>query len=205
LNKKIYQVFFALILTGATCPVVARALDYSFLSLHYSVFETEIPGYSGSPDGKEWRLDLSYELRPNFVAIAGYGKGSTNITASGSPVEASFKSHYLGVLLYLGMVDQTDFVITVRFFNGEIDAHENGRFTDTVDKDGGVGSVGVRSRLSDKFEINAMLHQKTVEDNREIGMSAGGSLYVTDKFTYNAEMLFYSDESKLSFGISRYF
>lgn len=202
--KKYYQLILVLVLTGLTSHVVAETLGYTFVSVEYSRFSSKIDGFSEVPEGNGVSFDLSVAVRPHIAIIAGYSTGSADVTTSGATIDADIRSASLGILVHLPVNETADFIVAVGFINGNAEVDRNGTFSD-VDADGGLITMGIRAKASDKLELNGFIHKKSIEESSNFSISLGAAYYIAESVSVDLAYLFDSDSDSLAFGVTKYF
>ncbi|MCK4674863.1 MAG: hypothetical protein KAT61_03035 [Gammaproteobacteria bacterium] len=203
--NKYYQLILLLFLTGLTPRVVADALDYTFVSVEYSGFLSTIEGFSEVPEGSGVSLDLSVAVRPHIAIIAGYTRGSADIRTTEKTVDADIKSASIGIMVHLPINDTTDFIVAMSFINGNAAVDINGVFAADVDADGGLTTMGARSMVADKVEINGFINKKSIEDVSEFNISLGTAYYFAGSASVDLVFLLDGDSGSIAFGATKYF
>ena len=203
--KKYYQLILALVLTGLTSHVVAETFRYTYASVEYSRFSSEIERFSEVPEGSGISIDLSVAVRPYIAIIADYSTGSADKTTSVRTIDADIKSTSLGILVHVPINKTADFIVTMSFINGKADVNVNGAFFANVDADGGATTIGFRAMASDKLEINSFISKKSIEDESKFTMKFGAAYYIDESVSVDLGYLFEGDGDSLALGVTKYF
>jgi len=203
---KIYcQLILAAALACFTSSVLAEALKYTYVSADYSAFSKEIDGFSEEFKGNRISFDLSVAVTPHAALIAGYSSASAEMNSSGTTADANFKSGSLGIIIHLPINDMIDFIVSVRFINGEIEADVNNSFFGSIDADGGSIAFGTRAMVTENIELNGFIHKTTIEDKSKFSVSLGSAYYVVESVSIDIGYSLSDDADSLSLGLTKYF
>ncbi len=205
MKKYYYQLILVLVLAGLTSHVIAETPAYTYVSVEYSIFSSKIDGFSEVPEGRGISFDLSVAVRSNVAIIAGYSTGSADMTTSEGTVDADIKSVSLGILVHLPINETADFILAVGFINGNAEVDINGAYSENVDADGGVTTIGIRAMAYDKLELNGFIHKKSIEETSKFSVSLGAAYYIAESVSVDLAYLFDSDSDSLAFGVTKYF
>lgn len=195
---------FSAVLTVITPAVQAAPLGYTFASLEYSRFASDLEGYTDNLNGHAFALDVSVAVRPNIAIIGGYSTGRADVHPSGFNAAADLRSTTFGIVAHLPAKDKrTDFVLGVSFFNGEIDVDST--LLESKDADGGATIIGIRTMMRDNLELNGYVRRRSVEDDAYIGIQAGVSYYTKESVSIDLDLSVDSNIQTIAFGITKYF
>ena len=203
---KLYiQLIFLFIFTGLTLSAVAGGLGYKFISVEYRNFSSSIDGFSEDFEGEDISLDFSLAVRPHVAVIAGYSRASANLTSSGTMVDADISALTFGIMGHASMSDTTDFILGARFINGEADVDVAGTYSTSVDRDGAVAFIGIRTMALDRLELDGYIQKMSIEDTTNIGINFIAAYYITKSVSLGLGYTLDADNDILTFGITKYF
>ena len=203
--KSHIQLILLFIFTGLVLPAVAGGLGYKFISVEYRNFSSAIDGFSEDFEGEDISLDLSLAVRPHVALIAGYSRASANLTSSGTMVDADITALTFGILGHASMSDTTDFILGARFINGEADVDVAGTYSTSVDRDGAVAFIGMRTMVLDRLELDGYIQKMSIEDTTNIGINFIAAYYITKSVSLGLGYTLDADNDILTFGITKYF
>lgn len=203
--KSHIQLILLFIFTGLVLPAVAGGLGYKFISVEYRNFSSAIDGFSEDFEGEDISLDLSLAVRPHVAVIAGYSRASANLTSSGTMVDADITALTFGILGHASMSDTTDFILGARFINGEADVDVAGTYSTSVDRDGAVAFIGMRTMALDRLELDGYIQKMSIEDTTNIGINFIAAYYITKSVSLGLGYTLDADNDILTFGITKYF
>ncbi len=203
--KSYIQLIFLFIFTGLALPAVAGALGYEFISVEYRNFSSSIDGFSEDFEGEDISLDISLAVRPHVAVIAGYSKASANQTSSGTMVDADITASTFGILGHASMSDTTDFILGARFINGEADVDVAGTYSTSVDRDGAVAFIGIRTMALDRLELDVYIQKMSIEDTTNMGINFIAAYYINKSVSLSLGYTIDADNNIFAFGITKYF
>jgi hypothetical protein len=203
--KSYIQLIFLFIFTGLALPAVAGALGYEFISVEYRNFSSSIDGFSEDFEGEDISLDISLAVRPHVAVIAGYSKASANQTSSGTMVDADITASTFGILGHASMSDTTDFILGARFINGEADVDVAGTYSTSVDRDGAVAFIGIRTMALDRLELDVYIQKMSIEDTTNMGINFIAAYYINKSVSLSLGYTMDADNNIFAFGITKYF
>ncbi len=203
--KSYIQLIFLFIFTGLALPAVAGALGYEFISVEYRNFSSSIDGFSEDFEGEDISLDISLAVRPHVAVIAGYSKASANQTSSGTMVDADITASTFGILGHASMSDTTDFILGARFINGEADVDVAGTYSTSVDRDGAVAFIGIRTMALDRLELDVYIQKMSIEDTTNMGINFIAAYYINKSVSLSLGYTVDADNNIFAFGITKYF
>ncbi len=203
--KSYIQLIFLFIFTGLSLPAVAGALGYEFISVEYRNFSSSIDGFSEDFEGEDISLDISLAVRPHVAVIAGYSKASANQTSSGTMVDADITASTFGILGHASMSDTTDFILGARFINGEADVDVAGTYSTSVDRDGAVAFIGIRTMALDRLELDVYIQKMSIEDTTNMGINFIAAYYINKSVSLSLGYTMDADNNIFAFGITKYF
>lgn len=203
--KSHIQLILLFIFTGLVLPAVAGGLGYKFISVEYRNFSSAIDGFSEDFEGEDISLDLSLAVRPHVALIAGYSRASANLTSSGTMVDADITALTFGILGHASMSDTTDFILGARFINGEADVDVAGTYSTSVDRDGAVAFIGMRTMVLDRLELDGYIQKMSIEDTTNIGINFIAAYYITKSVSLGLGYTLDADNDILTFDITKYF
>jgi hypothetical protein len=154
--------------------LLALTPGISLAELHYSNFEVslidvELDG-PGSVDGDGFQIAGAYELNDKFFLLGEWQDQSLDYGIDGTQIE-------LGGGYNHELSPDLDFVGTVSYVDAEV---EFAGFS--ADDDGLALGGGIRSRLGESFEVDAMLNWIDFDEaGSDTGVSATGRYYFNQK------------------------
>ncbi|MEY3373233.1 MAG: hypothetical protein RLZZ537_1701 [Pseudomonadota bacterium] len=160
----------ALALTAAAFSAQASDLDYSYVEGAYSKLDVG----PGNLDG--FSIDGSLKFNDSFYGFAGYQKNDqSGISLDEYNVGAGFRK---------AINDKTDWVSELSYIR---DSGNIGNSLIKVDDNGYRIATGVRSMVSDKFELNGKVNYTDAGDFGDgFGVGIGGVFHVNDSFGITA-------------------
>lgn len=203
--KSYIQLILLFIFTALALPAVAGALSYQFISVEYRNFSSSIDGFSEDFEGEDISLDFSLAVRPHVAVIAGYSRASANLTSSGTMLDADITAFTFGIMGHASMSDTTDFILGARFINGEADVDVAGTYSTSVDRDGAVAFIGIRTMALDRLEFDGYIQKMSIEDTTNIGINFIAAYYITKSVSLGLGYTLDADNDILTFGITKYF
>ena len=136
-----FAVLTALLLAS---PVMADGLSYNFIEGAYA--RVELDDDIVDVDGDGFGIGGSFEINENFFGFAGYSSAEFDFGVDLNQLDA-------GIGYHTGISANTDFVATLAYVRAEVDAGLFG----SVDEDGWGASIGLRSMVSDRVELNGAI------------------------------------------------
>ncbi len=122
----------------------------------------------------------SYDITPNINLIGDY---SNTTLDSINGVDLDFNKYSIGLGYHTSVNDNTDITANIKYIGTEIELTQGFNYQSLGDGSGfGVG-MGVRHKVSDKFEANAAVDYMNVEDATDTAVSAGGRYYFSDSIS----------------------
>ena len=205
--KKYYQLLLASVLTAFSPHVLAGSLSYTYVSVDYIKSSTKIDGVSETLDGTGYAVGMSIAVRPYIILMGGYTRSNVDVSSAGSRLDADIDATTLGFLIRAEVNDTTDFILGAAFINGNADVSLNGSFQNSVDADGGVTIVGLRSMVYESLEINGFVRKHSIEDTSTISVSLGAGYYVAKSVSLDLNYLadIENGSNLLTFGMTKYF
>lgn len=204
--NKYNQLIIATALTALTSSAMAQPLSYTFISIDYQIFTSEVDGISEDLEGDGLSIEGSLSIAPKFALLAGYAAGSADVTAFGSTLEEDVKVGMLGALFHTPIAPTTDFVIGGRFLRAKVDVDIDGTFFDSETQNGTGLFIGLRGMATEKLELNGFIERTKYQDyDADTGIALGLGYYVNPTVSLDVAYSFDDDGNSLQFGISKYF
>jgi hypothetical protein len=201
--NKYYQLVLAATFTALTFPVVAEPISYRFASVNYAKYSSIMNGFPADVDGYAISVDLSLDVTPYIAVTTGFSRGKADVTSAGTTSIADVETVSLGVTIHLPINDRSDLVATSSFVNGDV--RVEGQFNESEDINGGLTSIGVRSRISDYVELDGFVHKNSITDNSSISLSLSAGYYVNDRLSIDLGFALDSDGDTFMLGTTKYF
>jgi hypothetical protein len=173
-------------IAAAFVPSVVLA-DMNYTNFEVSMLDVELD--SVNVDGDGFALAGSYELNDKFHIFGEWQDQSLDFGIDGRSLE-------LGGGYTHSFSDTLDFVGTLSYVDAEVKLGSA-----TADDDGLAVGGGVRTRLSDSFELDA--HLKLVdfdESGSDTGYEIGGRYYFNDSMAVGARADFTDNADTLRVG-----
>lgn len=148
----------ALCLAGG--PALADGHSYNFVEAGYESVDIDVGG--GSIDGDGYGIGGSFEINNDVFVFAGYAKASFDFNVDFTTME-------VGAGWHTGLTDQTDFLATLAYVNGEVDSGGFGAYDDN----GYGASIGLRHNLSDAVELYGSISYIDFGDGDSTGIGGG--------------------------------
>lgn len=152
--------------------------------------EADIDDFDSSPSGFSGAFSKS--LGKGFYLTGRYRDVSEDIVAFGQSVELDVSQLSLGAGYSLHVTDTTDVYGQITYENLELGASGAGG-SDSEDENGFGAEIGVRSMLTEKFELGAKIGYLDVADESETTFGASAYYYVTDSLAVGATYEMWED------------
>jgi hypothetical protein len=178
-------------------------IDYNFASVKYSWFSSIMNGFPADIDGHAVILDLSIDVRPYIALTGGYTTGKANVTSDGETSNADLDSYTFGVVIHLPVNKRTDVVVGASFINGKVKV--DGPYSGSEDINGGLSTIGFRSRLYDDVELDALIAKNSITETSSYSISLSAGYYVNDRLSINLGYAKNSQGDAISLGTTKYF
>lgn len=174
-------------------PVWADGLSYSYLQGGYQ--RVELDDSLFDVDGDGFGFGGSYDFGNNVFAFAGYSMADFDFGVDVDELD-------VGVGYHIGVGERTDFVTTIAYVSVEADVGGFGSFDDS-----GIGaSVGLRSMLTDRFELSGSLNYVDLDESGDDTSVSGAVWYdVSDVVALGANLAFGDDTTTYGLGARFYF
>lgn len=131
-------------------------------------------------------------LGENFYLTGRYRDISEDVTMFGESVELEVSQISLGAGYSVHVTDSTDVFGQVTYENLELGASSGGE--SASEDDNGFGAeIGVRSMLTDSFELGAKIGYLDIADESETTFGASAYYYVTDTVAVGATYEMWDD------------
>lgn len=171
----------------AAFPAMADGFSYNYVQAGWETVDLDVSGGS-DVDGDGFGVGGSFEVGDDFFIGASYGKadfdGGVDLTA----LQVGFGWH-------TGLSDKTDFVASLSYVEGEVDAPGFGSFDDS----GYGASIGVRSNVSDAVELFGAISYVDYGDGGDSTGIGGGFWYNLNE-TFSLGMNIATDDDVTSWG-----
>ena len=204
MNKTI-QYSLASTLLALSNLAYSAELSYSYVSASFQLFTQEIPGIPEDLDGEGIDLSLSFGITDNIAILVSYSTGSADISSGGNTFDADINGFGIGPIYHTSVAPGTNFFVGFGIISGTIDSTFNGVPQPSEDADGNVITLGVRSMVSNKLELEASIDRSDIEDDTNSDVGFAGRYYIDTGFSIDAGYSFDSDGSTLTFGVSSFF
>jgi hypothetical protein len=169
-------------------PGVGMAqFNYTSAEFNY-VFDVEVD--DSSLDGDGLSIGGTFTIAESFYLGGSYDDYDLEAGWDGELLE-------LGGGYFHSLDDDLDFVATFSFVDAEV-SNRNFSFDDDGFKIGG----GVRAKLADTVEVDAMLEYINMDEgDSDTGVALRGRYYVNDGFAFQAKATFGTDFEIISIGV----
>lgn len=153
-------------LVFALSPALASDLSYNFIEIGYLEAELDVDLAGFSVDGDGYGVGGSFEVGENWFVGVSYSTIGFDFGVDLDQISVGGGYHF-------GMSERTDFFATLSYLSAEISASG----FDSVDEDGYGVSVGIRSMLTDNFELNGSIGYSDLGDGADGTAFNAGALY----------------------------
>jgi long-subunit fatty acid transport protein len=160
------KILFGTALIFALSPAFAGSPSYNFIDIGYleAEFDDDLTGFSVDGDG--YGISGSFEVGENWFVGVGYSSIGFDFGVDLDQVSVGGGYHF-------GMSDRTDFFATLSYLWAEASVSN----FDSVDEDGYGVAVGIRSMLTDNFELNGSIGYADLGDGADGTSFNAGALY----------------------------
>jgi long-subunit fatty acid transport protein len=183
----------------------AAKFNYNQVSLGYLDQTVEMGGISGDLKANGYDLSASFEVDKQFAVVLGVGKASGDVTISGTKVKLDVDGKILGVIFHAPIAQKTDVVLGAALLLGEFKAKVSGFPTITEDMDGQNISLGIRTMLTDKLEVNAGVDQSYFDGETDTDMNLGIEGHLSKEFSLGLSYSSNDDSQATYLYVSKYF
>ena len=169
---KRYYALAVTLLLSANVALADKSPNWNYLEFGYLQGDIDDSG-DIDPDG--FGAGLSFEISDNFIFQL--ERLSISYDFFGTDIEATQTN--IGFGYVMSATDTTDFVFGVSYVDVEACVDSFG-----CEDDNGYGlDVGLRSMLSDTFELGASIGYVDISDDSETSFGVSGNYYFTDNFS----------------------
>jgi hypothetical protein len=200
-----YPLTLAAALSTLTSQVVAEPslIGYDFATARYTWFSSIMSGFPADIDGRGVTLDLSLDLRPYIALVGNYATGKAHVTSDGATSNADLESYAFGVVIHLPVNDRTDFQVGASFINGKVSV--DGPYSGSEDVNGGLSTIGIKSRISDYVEIDGTISRYSTTDTSSISINLSADYFVKEQLSINLGLAKDSQGGAIALGTTKYF
>jgi len=192
-NYVIKKLLLGTALVFASSSVFADGPSYNFIQVGYQ--EAKLDDDFFDIDGDGFGIGGSFEIAENWFIIAGY-------SSLGFDFGVDLDQLSVGGGYHVGISDRTDVFATLSYLSAEVSASGFG----SIDEDGYGVSVGLRSMLSDEFELNGSVGYSDLGDGADGTAFGIGALYsFTSNFAIGLNLGFEEDVTMYGVGARFYF
>ena len=160
------QILLVTALVFFISPALADGPSYNFIDIGYQEAELDGDLAGFSVDGDGYGIRGSFEVGENWFVAVGY-------SSLGFDFGVDLDQIAVGGGYYFGMSERTDFFASLSYLSAEVSAGGFG----SVDEDGYGVSVGIRSMLTDNFELNGSIGYSDLGDGADGTAFNAGALY----------------------------
>lgn len=170
----------ALLLSVAATPAVAGP-NWNQLTLSYHDVDASLDADSETLGG--FGLSGSKLLNSNFFIAGGYSVVSESVSDDAFfDIDGNLNQLSLGLGARKAVSNSTDIFGLVSYEHAEIDVSSGFSSLSVADVDGYGLRAGVRSMVSPKFELSAVLSYLELDDESGSGLDVGVDYYFSNKF-----------------------
>jgi hypothetical protein len=177
-------------------PTFAADISYNFIEAGYQEIDIDGGFFSGVDiDGDGYGVGGSFELDENWFIGASYSKADFDFGID-------LDQLMLGAGYHVPISDNADFYGMISFVNVEASAGGFG----SVDDDGYAATIGLRSMIGDRFELNGSLAYVDLGDGGDTTEFGAGALYYfSDAFAAGFSIGIDDDVTAYGIGFRVYF
>lgn len=177
----------ALIASAALLPVAAQAQSPSYSYLDLAYVWTDVDGVRGTADG--FALRGSFELTDSVFMFAGYSEQMLS--------DFDFETYSIGAGYAWSIAPNMDLYGKISYVKAEVDG-----LGFSGDDDGyGVG-VGIRSFVTDRFELEGSIDYVDLSDSGDdTSFGIAARWYFTPQFAVGAEAALSDDANSYGIGV----
>jgi hypothetical protein len=170
----------------ALAPAAALA-EFNYSNVEVRFIDVELDG-PANVDGDGFAISGSYDMSDRWFLHGEWQDQSFDLGIDGQSLEfgAGYK-HEINPDL--------DFVGTLSFLDTEVELGNA-----SIEDDGLALGGGIRSRLGESFEIDAMLRYLDLDSDSDTGFSLGGRYYFTDSLALSFGTEMYDNVDTLRVG-----
>ncbi|MDT8384489.1 MAG: outer membrane beta-barrel protein [Gammaproteobacteria bacterium] len=194
-----------LVLLSAQASVQAAKFNYNKISLGYADFTVEMIGISDDLKADGYDLTASFDANKQFAVTFGIANAAGDVNISGSKVGLDVDAKMLGILFHAPVSQKTDVLLGAALLLGEVKAKVGGFPATKNDKDGQLVSIGVRTMLSDKLELNVGADQSFFDGETDTGLNLGVEGYMSKHVSLGLHFSSSDDSQSTIFSASKYF
>ncbi len=197
LSKKniILTIAVTLFANAAYC----KDISYDYIQGTYSSVTIDLGGSDWDGDG--YGVSGSFSMSDNIALSASYGATNYDTLSDGfDSLGLDTTDLGIGIIAHTKISPTTDVYGGIALINSEVE------FTGSVingsgDDTGNALSVGVRSMVSDKFELNAAATRVDIFDETENSYSFGTQVYVNETLSIGMAYIIGDDVDTLAFNL----
>ncbi len=180
--------FRVLVASSLLIPSIGLA-DFVYTGVQVNYVDVEFSSGFANLDGDGYSFEGSYELNERFFLRGQWEEQSFDFGIDGTAIELGGGFHHtFGPTL--------DLVATASYVEAEVEVPGF-----RVDDDGFALSGGIRARLADSFEVDAMLNWVDMGNGgSDTGIELRGRYYFSDRFAIGLETDLDDDFDTLSIG-----
>ena len=179
----------ATLLVLSTAPGLALA-QFNYTSAEFSFVDVEYDAGIFDIDGDGFRIAGTYAIGESFFVSGEYEDYDFDFGVDGEVLEIGGGYHHT-------LNEDIDFVATFSYLDAEVSLGPA-----SGDDDGLSLAGGVRGRLGDSIEVDAILKFVDMDaGDSETGIELRGRYYFSDEFAVTAGLDFGNDFETLSIGI----
>lgn len=181
-------VLFASIAGILSLPTAAHA-EFNYTTIDAGFVDVEIDTGFGTVDGDGYRFRGAYEVSNSFFLEGTWEEQSFDFGVDGRRIELGGGYHH-------PLSTDLDFIASAAFVQAEIEAGGFG-----FDDDGINIGGGIRARLGDSFQVEAMLDWVDFDEGgSDTGIGLLGRYYFNDQFAISLETEFDDDVDTYTMG-----
>ena len=169
-------------------PSISSA-EFVYTNIQASFVDVELSSGFASLNGDGYRFEGSIDLNEKFFLQGELEEQSFDFGIDGSTLEVGVGYHH-------SFSSTFDFVGTASFVQADVDVRGFG-----ADDDGIQLGGGVRTRMTDAFEVEASLQYRNMDEGgSDTGIELLGRYYFTDRYAFFLETDLDDNVDTLSFG-----
>ena len=187
--NSIQRIIFAISILTMSSSVISKEISYDFIQgglINTPAGNDNDP----TPGGDGFEFSGSFSVMPNIAITAGYERMEFD-----ENLVIDVETFDLGVTAHTSRLGPgSSAFVNLSALYGE--AKENGGATSSDSDTGYLASVGIRSMVTDIFELNLDLSREDLFDDHDVSFEFAGRIYPSEKVSFGAGVVFSRNAEK---------